>query len=76
MTPKPIQKKFIMKGFIKNKTIVLTDPLPENFHDGDEVEISIVRTRKKTYPFPVFDLGIKDDYLKREHIYESDSNLP
>jgi hypothetical protein len=64
-----------MKGFIKDKTIVLTEPLPEDLQDGDEIEISIIQIRKKNYPFPTFDLGIKDNYLNRERIYESDPNL-
>jgi len=64
-----------MKEFIKKKTIILTDPLPENLHDGDKVEIAIVQIRKKNFPFPTFDLGIKSEYLNREHIYELDSHL-
>lgn len=64
-----------MKGFIKSKKIILTEPLPDDFQDGDEIEISIVHVRRKSYPFPVFDLGVKDEYLNRERIYESDSHL-
>ncbi len=64
-----------MKAFIKDKKIYLTDPLPGNLQDGDEIEISIVRIKKKNYPFPIFNLGIKDEYLNRERIYESDSHL-
>ncbi|NJO76299.1 MAG: hypothetical protein HC833_22645 [Leptolyngbyaceae cyanobacterium RM1_406_9] len=64
-----------MKGFIKNKAIILTDPLPENLRDGDEVEISIVQIRGKKYPFPTFNFGIKDEYLSRENIYEPNSNI-
>ena len=59
-----------MKAFIKDKKIYLTDPLPENLHDGDEIEILIVQIKKTNYPFPTFNLGIKDEYLNREHIYE------
>jgi len=64
-----------MKGIIKDKTIVLIEPLPKEWKDGDEVEVSVVLTGKRVYPFPVFDLGIKDDYLSRERIYEPDSPL-
>jgi hypothetical protein len=64
-----------MKGYIKDKNIILTEPLPSDIQEGDEVEISIVQVRKKVYPFPVFDLGVKDEYLNRERIYESDSHL-
>jgi hypothetical protein len=64
-----------MKGVIKDKTIILTEPLPGDLKDGDEVEIAIVQIRKKSYSFPTFDLGIKDEYLNREKIYESDQNL-
>ena len=64
-----------MKGFVKDKQIVLTDPLPEDLQDGDEIEISIIQIKKKPYPFPTFDLGIKNEYLSREKIYEPDPNL-
>jgi len=64
-----------MKGFVKDKQIVLTDPLPEDLQDGDEIEISIIHIKKKHYPFPTFDLGIKNEYLSREKIYEPDPNL-
>ena len=64
-----------MKGIIKDRVIILTEPLPEHLQDGDEVEIAIVQIRKKNYPFPTFDLGIKDECLSREHIYEPDPNL-
>lgn len=64
-----------VKGFIQDQAIILTEPLPENFQDGDEVEIAIVQIKKKIYPFPTFDFGIRDEYLSREKIYESDSNL-
>jgi hypothetical protein len=64
-----------MKGYVKDKSIVLTDTLPDNLQDGDEVEFTIIQVKKKQYPFPTFDLGIKNEYLSRERIYESDSNL-
>jgi hypothetical protein len=64
-----------MKAFIKDNQIYLTDPLPENLQNGDEIEISIVQIKKKKYPFPTFNLGVKDEYLNRERIYESDSHL-
>lgn len=64
-----------MKGYIKDKNIILIEPLPSDIQDGDEVEISIVQVRKKTYPFPVFELGIKDEYLNRERVCEPDSNI-
>lgn len=61
-----------MKGYIKGKTIILTDSLPENIKDGDEVEVSFSVIPKLKYCFPTFKLGIKDEYLQREKIYESD----
>ena len=64
-----------MKGFVKDKQIVLTDPLPEDLQDGDEIEISIIQIKKKPYPFLTFDLGIKNEYLSREKIYEPDPDL-
>ncbi len=63
-----------MKGYIKNKTIVLIDPLPEDLQDGDEVEVSVTPAVKQTLPFPTFNLGIKDEYLERNRIYEQDPN--
>jgi ribosomal protein L21E len=64
-----------MKGYIRNRQIVLVDELPEGLKDGDEVEISITPVSKSQYPFPTFKLGVKDEYLKREKIYESDQDL-
>lgn len=67
----------VMKGIVKDKTIILAEPLPEGLQDGDEIEVVIVSVRKgkEAYPFPVFDLGIKGEYLEREHIYEPDPPL-
>jgi hypothetical protein len=59
-----------MKGYIKDKTIVLTDTLPDNLQDGDEVEVSIISIPKQKLPFPTFDFGIKDEYLERDRINE------
>lgn len=64
-----------MKGYIQGRRIVLVDKLPEELRDGDEVEISITLVSKSQYPFPTFKLGVKDEYLKREKIYESDQDL-
>ncbi|MBD1847114.1 hypothetical protein H6F89_27660 [Cyanobacteria bacterium FACHB-63] len=63
-----------MKGYIKNKTIILIDPLPDNLQDGDEVEVSVTPAPKQALPFPTFNFGIKDEYLERDRIYEQDSN--
>jgi DNA replicative helicase MCM subunit Mcm2 (Cdc46/Mcm family) len=65
-----------MKGYINDQSIILTDTLPDNLQEGDEVEITITEIKKKNYPFPTFDLGVKEQYLNREKIYEKDSNLP
>lgn len=43
-----------MKGYIKGKTIILTDSLPENIKDGDEVEVSFSVIPKLKYCFPTF----------------------
>jgi hypothetical protein len=64
-----------MKGYINDQSIILTDTLPDNLQDGDEVEITITEIKKKNYPFPTFDLGVKEQYLNREKIYDQDSNL-
>ncbi|VXD21807.1 conserved hypothetical protein [Planktothrix serta PCC 8927] len=62
----------IMKGYIKGKSIILIDCLPENVQEGDQVEVSVSVIPKPKYSFPTFQLGIKEDYLNREKIYESD----
>ncbi|MCW6038029.1 hypothetical protein K4A83_17375 [Spirulina subsalsa FACHB-351] len=60
-----------MKGYIKGKTIILLENLPEILKDGDEVDISINQiSENKKYPFPTFQLGVKDEYLSRDKIYE------
>lgn len=63
-----------MKGYIKNKTLVLIDPLPENLQEGDEVEVFLTAAPKQDLPFPTFNLGIKDEYLERDRIYEQNSD--
>ena len=64
-----------MKGYIKGKNIILIEELPDQYRDGDEVEIQINKIPEKTYPFPTFNLGVKEEYLSREKIYESDQNI-
>ncbi|NES97485.1 MAG: hypothetical protein F6K32_20155 [Desertifilum sp. SIO1I2] len=61
-----------MKGYIQGQSIILTQPLPENIKDGDEVEISVSVIPHHKYPFPTFDLQVNDESLKREKVYESD----
>lgn len=64
-----------MKGYIKGQSIILLDELPDNLKEGDRVEVSITVITKQQYPFPTFDLGVKDEYLKREKIYEPDKGI-
>jgi hypothetical protein len=59
-----------MKGYIKGQSIILVEVLPDNVKEGDEVEVLITPIPSK-YPFPTFKLGIKQEYLSREKIYES-----
>ena len=59
-----------MKGYIKGKNIILLENIPENLKEGDEVDIFITPVVDKDYPFPTFELGVKDEYLEREKIYE------
>jgi hypothetical protein len=61
-----------VKGYIKGKTIILDDTLPENLTEGEEVEVIIIPITKNKYNFPTFKLGVKDKSLKREMIYERD----
>lgn len=61
-----------MKGYIKGHSIILIDKLPENLKEGDEVEVFITPITAEEYPFPTFNLGVKDKYLKRENMYEQD----
>jgi hypothetical protein len=64
-----------MKGYIKGKNIILLENIPENLKEGDEVDISIIPAPEPDYPFPTFELGIKDEYLNREKIYEPDQDI-
>ena len=64
-----------MKGYIKGKKIILLENIPENLQEGDEVDISINPLPEANYPFPTFELGIKDEYLNREKIYESKPDI-
>ncbi|MBW4470694.1 MAG: hypothetical protein KME45_09845 [Stenomitos rutilans HA7619-LM2] len=61
-----------MKGYVKDKSIVLIDSLPEEIQEGDEVEVVVTLVAKRKYPFPTFKLGVKENYLNRDNIYESD----
>ena len=61
-----------MKGYIKGKSIIIIDSLPENIKEGDEVEVFFSVIPKQKYSFPTFNLGVKDEYTRREKIYEPD----
>ena len=54
-----------MKGYIKGKNIILLESIPDNFKEGDRVDISIDPLPEADYSFPTFKLGIKDEYLNR-----------
>lgn len=58
-----------MKDHIRKSFIFLGD-IPESFQ-GDKVDISI-SVSKEDYPFPTFEFEIKEEYLDREQIYESE----
>lgn len=58
-----------MKGYVEGRKVVLLETLPENIKDGDEVEITIAPVDRNNYPFPTFELGVKDQYMSRENIY-------
>ncbi len=64
-----------MRGYIQDQSIVFTEGLPEQFANGDEVEIVIQSVKKPQFPFPTFNLGIKPEALDRAKIYEPDQNL-
>ncbi|BAZ46183.1 hypothetical protein NIES4102_32120 [Chondrocystis sp. NIES-4102] len=64
-----------MKGYIKGKKIILLENIPDNLKEGDEVDISITLVVDENYPFPTFELGIKDEYFNREKIYESEQDI-
>jgi hypothetical protein len=67
--------KNCIKGYIKGNSIVIKDTLPENVKDGDEVQITIFVIPKQKYPFPTFELGVKEEYLSREKIYEPEQDI-
>lgn len=62
-----------MKGYIQGQTIILLETLPENLKEGDEVDVLITIKSEKKYPFPTFKLGVKEEYLNREKIYEQEN---
>ncbi|MEM7592275.1 MAG: hypothetical protein AAF383_12275 [Cyanobacteria bacterium P01_A01_bin.83] len=64
-----------MKGYIKDKTIILLESIPDDFKEGDRVDVSINPLPEADYSFPTFELGIKDEYLNREKIYESQEDI-
>lgn len=64
-----------MKGYIKDQGIILLEALPETIKEGDNIEVTITPVFTPSYPFPTFDLGVKDEYLNREKLYEPDANL-
>ena len=64
-----------MKGDIQGQTIILLETLPDHLQDSDEVDISITPIVKEIYPFPTFYLGVKDEYISREKIYEQEPNI-
>jgi hypothetical protein len=64
-----------VRGYVRNKSIILIDALPEEIEEGDEVELTIMLTAKQKFSFPTFDLEVKDEYLHREKMYEPDSDI-
>lgn len=63
-----------MKGYIKGKTIILEDKLPDDLNEGEQVEVIVIPLKKK-YNFSTFQLGVKDEYLTREKIYERERDI-
>lgn len=51
-----------MKGYIQDKSIILTESLPEELLNGDEVEVVITVLKKQEQPNPSPSLGLADDY--------------
>jgi hypothetical protein len=64
-----------MKGYIKDQVIILLEALPETIKEGDNIEVTITSLSPPSDSFPTFDLGVKDEYLNREKLYEPDANL-
>lgn len=64
-----------MKGYIKGKNIILLENTPENLKEGDKVDISITPVAEENYPFPTFELGIKDEYFNREKVYKPEQDI-
>lgn len=60
-----------MKGYIQGKTIILEDQLPDDLNEEEQVEVIVIPLKKK-YNFPTFQWDVKDEYLRREKIYERD----
>jgi hypothetical protein len=64
-----------MKGYIQDQSIVLVEALPEELANGDAVEITIQAVKKPDFPFPTFNLGVKQAFLDRDKLYGHDPNL-
>lgn len=59
-----------MKGTVKGNSIELIEKLPSSLPDGKEVEIIILPRLQEEYLYPVYDLAIKDELIRRENIYD------
>ena len=57
-----------MKGYIQGQTIILLDTLPESIKEGDEVDVSITIKTQNKYPFPTFQLGVKEEDINRKNL--------
>ncbi|NMG19913.1 hypothetical protein [Brasilonema bromeliae] len=51
----------------------LVQPLPDNLKQGDEVKVLMTPISPK-YSFPTLKLGIKEEYLSKEKIYEPEEH--
>jgi hypothetical protein len=63
----------IMTAEIASPSVVADAIAQENA--TDEVDILITPVTKEDYPFPTFELGVKDEYLNREKINESEQDF-
>lgn len=59
-----------MKGTVKGNTIELAEKMPSSLQEGKEVEVIILSQLQEEYPYPIYDLAVKDEFIRRENIYD------
>lgn len=78
LKPEQIEQiQAIIEAFKAKNTLEDSDSSQINTKtkDIDEVDILITPWSTDNYPFPTFELEVKDEYISREKIYEREENI-